>query len=229
MLFWALKSMICGILIFFSAVALSTQIFPDKGYTSIVDVLMLGAGIKVNSPKESAVLITGTTSGLGKDMAMRFYAKGYTVFATCRKPVDYGKLEAYQEGKKIGRSSSGGQIFPVYLDTCIPEKVDTCIRDVKKLLEEHNLKLTGVICNAGVVAMCPMEADTISTFKWIFNTKVLGHMQLVHGLISTLRNSHGRIVLIGAPDVILPNAAFYGICNQAIQGLARALRIDLYE
>jgi NAD(P)-dependent dehydrogenase (short-subunit alcohol dehydrogenase family) len=75
------------------------------------------------------------------------------------------------------------------LDTSINEKVDKCILDVKDVLKKEDLKLAGVVCNAGVMAWTPFEAEDMSTFKWIFSVKVVGHVRLVKGLVSTLRSS----------------------------------------
>ncbi len=76
--------------------------------------------------------------------------------------------------------------------------------------------------------MCPFEADKMDTYNWIFQTKVEGHLLLIQGLLSTLRRDQGRVSLIGAPEVTLPNAVFYGMANWAINGFSRGLRTDLY-
>ncbi len=131
---------------------------------------MLGKGYKVHKPSEGAVLITGSTRGLGYDMATRFYEKGYTVLGTVRKEKDYNRW------CDIGKSEAGGNIVPIYLDTSVPEKVDQAVKTVKEFLAKNKLKLTAVICNAGVINLAPFEADEMSTFKWIFSTKVEGHI-----------------------------------------------------
>jgi len=41
-------------------------------------------------------------------------------------------------------------------------------------------------------------------YKWINQTKVHGHVELVHGLTPLLRHHQGRIILTGSPNVALP-------------------------
>ena len=43
----------------------------------------------MHEPRKSAVIITGTSKGLGKEIALRLFNSGYTVFGTVRNEKDY--------------------------------------------------------------------------------------------------------------------------------------------
>ena len=42
---------------------------------------------------QKSILITGCSSGIGYDAAHRLHAKGWKVFATCRKAEDVARLQ----------------------------------------------------------------------------------------------------------------------------------------
>ena len=56
-------------------------------------------------------------------------------------------------------------------------------------MKRNNKKLTAVVCNAGVTDFAPFEVMDMDTYKWIMDTKVNGHLQLIHRLVRPLRES----------------------------------------
>jgi hypothetical protein len=42
-----------------------------------------------------------------------------------------------------------------------------------------------------------------------------------------LRDNKGRVVVIGGPEVMLPNCLFYGMANYALLAFSKGLRMDL--
>ena len=50
-------------------------------------------------PTTRSVLITGTSTGIGRAAALHLAAKGYRVFATVRRPEDAEALRAASEGE----------------------------------------------------------------------------------------------------------------------------------
>ena len=120
-----------------------------------------------------------------------------------------------------------GKVIPIIMDTSIPEQVDSAIVELKSYLKTKELKLQAVVCSAGITQFNDFEPDNMAKFRSLFSTNVEGHIQLVHGLISQLRQDEGRIVVISAPDTPLSNYVFKTSCNGALRGFTRSLRVDL--
>ena len=68
-------------------VYISRKVCTDDGYTSVVDMILCPK-YKIHDPSKSAVLITGTSRGLGKLFAEDLMKEGFTVFGTVRKEKD---------------------------------------------------------------------------------------------------------------------------------------------
>jgi NAD(P)-dependent dehydrogenase (short-subunit alcohol dehydrogenase family) len=88
------------------------------------------------------VAITGAGSGLGRELALGFSAKGYRVFGT-----------ALSESEK--NLPAGGDITLTITDITKEEQVNNWKEQVSKLLNGEGLDL--LINNAGVLTPGPME------------------------------------------------------------------------
>ena len=98
--------------------------------------------------------------------------------------------------------------------------------------------------------MGPFECEPMDTFRRVFNTNVLGHMEIVHTLmkacfyitifkfyrsysysksvlplfIQRIREDKARIVIMGAPDFPIAQYCYKTICNSALLGFTRGPR-----
>ena len=85
------------------------------------------------SPAKSAVLISGTSSGLGRNAAFLLANNGFTVLGTVRSAEDADKLrDAWEE---VQHASQSGEIIPIKMDVASDESVAAAADDVRALLE----------------------------------------------------------------------------------------------
>src|SRR6056297_3040462 len=96
---------------------------------------------------ERSILITGCSSGLGYDAAHGLRARGWRVFATCRREADCARL-----------SAEGFESFP--LDYASTESIDSAL---SRVLEETGGRLDALYNNGafalpGAVEDLPRDA-----------------------------------------------------------------------
>ena len=160
------------------------------------------------------VLITGASSGIGLACASRLAALGYRVLAGVRSAVASEAVRAVAPG-----------ITPVILDVCQPSS----ILDAVGVLGGE--PLVGLINNAGVAAMGPLELVPVNAWRFQFEVNVIGLVSVTQACLPQLRRGRGRIVNIGsvAGRSALPGSGAYDSSKFALEGLTDALRMELQQ
>lgn len=114
------------------------------------------------APQNSAVFITGCSSGIGKDTALTLVKQGYVVFAGVRKEEDAKSLLSDAGGVK----GAGGAVIPVIMDVRNASTVEGAAAFVRSALEgsirspANGRKLAGLVNNAGVGQIGAVETIT---------------------------------------------------------------------
>jgi NAD(P)-dependent dehydrogenase (short-subunit alcohol dehydrogenase family) len=163
-----------------------------------------------------SILITGSSSGIGYDAAHGLKARGWRVFATCRKPEDCARLQA--EG-----------LESLALDLADAESIAEAVEDV--------LARTGgtldALYNNGAFA-CPGAVEDLprGALAEIFETNVFGTHDLTRRVIPVMRaQGHGRIVtcssILGFVGARWRGA--YVATKFALEGLTDVLRIEMRD
>jgi NAD(P)-dependent dehydrogenase (short-subunit alcohol dehydrogenase family) len=160
------------------------------------------------------ILITGASTGIGRGCAHRFAELGYRVFAGVRKAPDGEAL----------RADSSGQIEPVLLDVTSAESV----AGVCKVIGDQ--PLAGLVNNAGIAAMGPVELLPVDTWRRQFEVNVIGLVAVTQACIPLLRRGPGRIVNVGsiAGRSALPGSGAYDATKFALEAISDVLRMELH-
>ncbi len=163
---------------------------------------------------QKTLLITGCSSGIGYDAAHGMRARGWRVFASCRKAEDCDRLRA--EGFESPLID--------YQDEA------TITSGLTEVLEMTGGTLDALF-NNGAYA-CPGAVEDLPTgaLREIFEANVFGWHELTRQLIPVMRaQGHGRIVqnssVLGL--VIAPWRAAYSSTKYAIEGLTDTLRVEM--
>ena len=164
--------------------------------------------------RQKSILITGCSSGIGYDAAHGLAARGWRVFATCRKQVDCVRLRA-----------EGLESF--VLDYADEASVSAALAQV--------LAATGgtldALFNNGAFAL-PGAAEDLprAGLREVFETNVFGWHDLTQQVIPVMRaQGAGRIVncssVLGL--VCAPWRSAYNASKFAIEGLSDTLRLEM--
>lgn len=157
-------------------------------------------------------LITGCSSGIGRALAKRYQAAGYSVWACARKAQDVALLNA--QG-----------LVGIELDVNNAEQIDA----LASRLQAQSAPLKILINNAGYGAMGPLLDEGASGMQKQFATNVFSIVALTQALFPLLRQSKGLVVNIGSISsvFITPFAGAYCASKAAVHALSDALRMEL--
>lgn len=161
-----------------------------------------------------SILITGCSSGIGYDAAHGLKARGWRVFAACRKPDDCARLK-------------GEGLESPLIDYADAASIESGISEV---LAATNGRLDALF-NNGAHA-CPGLVEDLPTgaLREIFEANVFGWHELTRHVIPVMRaQGSGRIVqcssVLGL--VSLPWRGAYNATKFALEGLSDTMRLEL--
>jgi NAD(P)-dependent dehydrogenase (short-subunit alcohol dehydrogenase family) len=163
---------------------------------------------------KGSILVTGASMGIGRACALRFAELGYRVFAGVRKTADGDALKAHSPGK----------VEPVLLDVTRPESIAGAVAAA------GDGPLAGLINNAGIAVMGPVELVPIDAWRKQFEVNVIGLVAVTQACIPLLRRGRGRIVNIGsiAGRSALPGSGTYDSSKFALEAISDVLRMELH-
>lgn len=163
------------------------------------------------------VLITGCDSGFGYQLALRLESIGVKVFAACYNPSN-----AEQLFKDYPR------IKGVHMDVTKSDSVQNAYHSVKNQLEEGE-SLWGLVNNAGIVMLCPVEFTTSEEFKNIFDVNVFGLAEVTRTFLPLLKRSRGRIVNMSSVTgrFAVQDMGAYVSSKHAVEGYSDVLRHEM--
>ena len=118
--------------------------------------------------KENIALVTGTSRGIGRQIALAFAENGMTVYANARKENSLDSL--------IGESESmNGKVIPVYFDVTDADAAKNTIMRIKK----ESGKLDCLVNNAGIIHDALIGMIDKKTIRDVFETNVFAVMELM--------------------------------------------------
>ena len=161
------------------------------------------------------VLITGASSGIGKETAKQLVAEGYTVYAAARR------VEKMEDLKELG---------------CIPLKMDISKEeDVVAVVEKISDEQGGVdilVNNAGFGTQGSVEETTLEDARYQFDVNLFGLARLTQLALPYMRNNrYGKIVNVSSigGKIYGPLGAWYIASKHALEGWSDCLRIEVKQ
>ncbi len=163
------------------------------------------------------VFITGTSSGIGEDAALRLDGLGHTVFAGARRAEDGEALAA--------RASS--RLTPVICDVADEKSIAAAINVIEDAVGSAGLQ--GIVNNAGVARAGPLEHLSLDEWRSQFEVNVFGQIAVTRDAIPMVRRGRGRICFVGSVSGRMgsPLMGPYAGSKFAIEGIAQSLREEL--
>jgi NAD(P)-dependent dehydrogenase (short-subunit alcohol dehydrogenase family) len=179
----------------------------------------------MHEPRESvapdqgarAVMITGSSTGIGRACALSLDAQGHRVFAGVRKQSDADAL----------RGAASARLTPVMIDVTEPDSIAQAARQVEEAL--GGAPLAGLVNNAGIGVGGPIEFLPLDDFRRQMEVNFLGHIAVIQAFMPLIRRGPGRIVNIGSIGgrVATPLMAPYHASKFAFVALTHCLRQEL--
>ena len=159
------------------------------------------------------VLVTGASKGIGKSIAKLFAQNGYDVYICARN------LETLQ---KTAKEINAKKFF-----SCDITDFNAC----KKMIEDIN-GVDILINNAGAYVWSSVEKTSNKDISSLLDLNIKAPYSLITLCVEHMKNQKwGRIINIGSISGVVgeANASLYSMTKSAMNGLTKALGLELAE
>jgi short-subunit dehydrogenase len=163
---------------------------------------------------KKVILITGASSGIGKETAQYFAAQGWNVIATMRNPEKETGLNKLQNVLVAKLDVQDGETIKAAINAGIA----------------HFGHIDVLVNNAGYGQMGIFEATTQEQMINQFDVNVFGVMNTIKAILPHFRErKEGMILNIssGAGKFTLPMLSMYAASKFALEGFSEALSFEL--
>lgn len=157
------------------------------------------------------VLITGCSTGFGREIACHFLGRGWNVVATMRNP----------EASTLPRSD---RLKVLALDVTDEDSISSALAAAGPL--------DVLVNNAGIGWLNAIEGTPLETVRDIFEANVFGTIAMMQAVLPGMRERHsGAIINVGSSSTLkpLPLLAVYRASKAAINALTESAALELAE
>jgi len=167
------------------------------------------------------VLVTGSSRGIGRAIALRAAADGYDVVVHCRSRRDEADAVA-AEIAALGRQAR-------VLQFDVADRA-ACAQVLASDIESHGAYY-GVVCNAGSTADAAFPAMTEEQWDGVLRTNLDAFYNVLQPVVMPLvrRRAPGRIVTLASVSGLIGNRGQvnYSAAKAGIVGATKALAVEL--
>jgi short-subunit dehydrogenase len=160
---------------------------------------------------QKTVLITGSSSGMGRATTRYLAAQGYTVYAGTRTPQKLFDIQSEH-------------IRPIFLDITSTQSIKEALLYIEKI--------DILINNAGYGLVSTVEDVTDEQMYKQFNVNVFGVMRMCRAVIPKMRQQQKGVIINMSSflgKIGLPLFTFYNASKYAVEGITDSLRYELKD
>ncbi|MFF8478890.1 oxidoreductase [Streptomyces sp. NPDC015414] len=161
----------------------------------------------------TSVLITGTSSGIGRATALRLARRPeLTVYATARRPETLTDL-----------ADTGARVLPLDVTD------ETSMAEAVAAVEAEHGSVGVLVNNAGYGEYGTIEETGLDGVRRQFETNVFGLSRMTQLVLPGMRRAgRGRIVNVGSMGgrIVFPVGGYYHASKYAVEALTDALRFE---
>jgi len=172
--------------------------------------------VNIPSQQGKTILITGASSGIGKETAKLFQSKGWNVIATMRNPENESELKQLEN------------VLVAKLDVLDLDSIQNAfIEGVQKFGS-----IDVLLNNAGYGAYGPLEAFSRDQVLRQFNTNVIGLLDVTKTVLPHFRqNKKGIIINISSigGKMTFPLGSLYHGTKFAVEGISESLNYEVEQ
>lgn len=160
-----------------------------------------------------AVLVTGCSSGIGRETAKLFARQGWTVYATARRLDALADLEV--EGcRTLALDVTDEASSAAVVETIVAEQGAVGV----------------LVNNAGINDLGAMETLSLDRVRAMFETNLFGAIRLTQLVLPGMRAQRwGRIITVGSMNgrFAFPGMSAYSATKHALEAVTDALRFEV--
>lgn len=168
--------------------------------------------------KGEAVLVTGASSGIGREIALQCAARGCDLVLAGRN------VAALAEVADLCKARGSPKCRTVKADITVASEVESLFATVRA----HEQRLDVLVLNAGQGAITPFDgsAASMAICREMMEVNYFANARLLQLALPLLSASRGRVLVVSSVAGVLPSAlrAAYTASKHAVQGFINALR-----
>lgn len=194
------RLLLAGIIVCFSAIGLSDIAAAESDRSPGINL-------------QTAILVTGASTGSGRMIAETLASRGYFVYAGARKDKDLEALDAIEN------------IQSIRLDVTIQTEIEAAVKTVSK----SGRGLYAIVNNAGVGLMAPLIELDEEDLDFIFDVNVYGPYRITRAFAPLLIASKGRVINIGSIAGVQTRTFYgpYSMSKHALEAFTDALAMEM--
>jgi NAD(P)-dependent dehydrogenase (short-subunit alcohol dehydrogenase family) len=168
------------------------------------------------------ILITGTSTGIGRAATFTLAENGFRVLAAVRKQADIDSLLAEAATRRMA-----GSVEPIILDVTDAGQIAAAV-DVVSARIAAGGRLHAIIHNAGTQWAGPIETMPPTEWRSQFEVLVFGPVALTQQLLPLLRAARGRVINVTSIGGIAPGPmmAAYQAAKAAFEAVSDSMRME---
>jgi len=162
---------------------------------------------------KETILVTGASSGMGRETAITLAKEGYVVYAAARR------IDKLNELKEYG-------CIPIQLDIANEIDIENAVNRIEMEAEGIDILFN----NAGIAILGSLEETSMAEAKKTFEVNLFGLARLTQLVIPSMRKKgKGKIINTSsiAGKVHGPMSTWYVASKHALEGLSSSLRVEL--
>lgn len=162
---------------------------------------------------QKAILITGASTGIGRNMAETLAAAGHFVYAGARKQADLDALSAIEN------------IQGIRLDVTVQEEIDAAVETIRN----EGRGLYGLVNNAGVSVSGPLIEIDEDDMQFQMDVNLFGPYRVTKAFAPLIIESKGRITTTGSISGILSGVLYgpYSMSKHAMEAFTDSLAVEM--
>lgn len=164
---------------------------------------------------KKVVLITGASSGMGKETALKLIQEGYIVYGAARR------VERMNDLVKVGGYAIKMDVTDHY----------SIVTGVQQIVEEHG-KIDVLWNNAGYAEYGSVEETSIDAARRQFEVNNFGVAAITKEVLPVMRNQKSGLIINTSSmggKMYTPLGAWYHASKHALEGWSDCLRIEVKQ
>lgn len=174
----------------------------------------------VRTIRGTVVVITGATSGIGRETARAFARGGAKLVVAGRREERLQELVDEIEGR-------GGEALAVRTDVAEQEQVERLVTRTLKRFD----RLDTLINNAGVAIAAPFEEQSLDDFRRVMDVNFWGAVYGCKAAVPVMRGQPNGGLIINISSILgkrgMPFETAYCASKFALAGFSEALRTEV--
>jgi len=165
--------------------------------------------------RKEIALVTGASSGIGRETAMRLAENGFEVIAAARRKERLTELSDKTQG-----------IIPKQVDLSDPDDLERFCREISDLKEPVSV----LVNNAGYSVRGALEDVPMDAVRRIFEVNLFAMIRVTQACLPGMRRLRkGKIVNLSsiAGKFTFPLSGVYASTKHAMEAITDALRVEL--